>query len=165
MSRFVGSGGGGVRGALAWVAVVLVLSLVTGCAGRGGAPSEAVLKTEGVRALLERMSSALAVADRDALADLWQGDLRDPVRERAAVDLARTGPGEVSFELLGLKLAPGRVVARVAWRGDWDGVPREGRFDLDLSGGDSPLILALRGDDPARAPEGRPVEGLPLPGR
>jgi len=148
------------RGALA---LGLGLLLLAACAGGKTKPTPASEAVDAATQVLAAMAQGLKGRDADALAGLWAKGQRPEALERVRAALARPGPIDVRLTLVGLRLEPGRRLARVAWEGTWGGETISGGFEMELTGADPPRIVAMRGEDPTGAGAGSGAGRLPGP--
>jgi hypothetical protein len=135
------------------VAGALALS---GCTAKVPKPTPASLDVDAVRQVLEGMSEGLKARDATALASQWDPAVREDARARigAALDAWRgvSGPVEVRLTPVAVRAEGQRRLARVAWEGTFGGQKADGTFELELSAGEPPAILAVRGEDPVDGP-------------
>jgi len=144
--------------------LALVLVLGIGCAGKDAKPTVADEQVIAVSHVLAALTEGINAKDAGAVAGLWRPEGQGAAREQARAAFAGDGASDVRLVLVGLRLEPGRRVARVVWQGRWGGKPVAGGFEMELTDADPPLIVAIRGEDPTgtvapgSAPE--PAPGL-----
>jgi len=146
------------------LAGALVLSA---CSAKTPKPTSASQQADAVREVLETMAEGLKARDATALASQWDPAAREDARARieAALDRdgAPPGPVEVRFTPVAVRADGRRRLARVAWEGTWGGRKVEGTFDMELTTGEPPGILAIRGDDPLAGPTAPAEPEPPVP--
>jgi len=133
----------------AWrLGLALVLILGAGCSGKDTKPTVADEQVAAVSHVLADLAQGINAKDAEAVAGLWRQDDRDAARQRVRAAFAGDNAADVRLMLVGLRLEPGRRLARVAWQGRWGGKPVAGGFEMELTEADPPRIVALRGEDP-----------------
>jgi hypothetical protein len=142
--------------AAALVCVLAGVLALSGCAAKMPKPTPASLDVDAVRQVLDGMSEGLKARDVTALASQWDPSVREDARARirAALDAWRGASGAVEVRMtpVAVRAEGQRRLARVAWKGTFGRRKADGIFELELSAGDPPAILAVRGADPVQGP-------------
>jgi hypothetical protein len=139
---------------LAWTLAGAVA--LSACASKTPKPTPASLEVDAVRQVLDGMAEGLEARDATALASQWDSDAREDARARirSALDAgaAANGPVDLRLTPVAVRAKGRRRLVRVAWEGTWGGRKVAGMFEMELTDGEPPAIVAIRGDDPVAGP-------------
>lgn len=144
---------------------------LSACAAKTPKPTPASREVGAVRQVLDGMTEGLEARDATALASQWDPAEREAARARIGEALgagsAASGPVDVRLTPVAVRAEGDRRRVRVTWEGTWGGRKVAGTFEMELTAGDPPAILAIRGEDPVAGPAAAAdaAAALEAPGR
>lgn len=135
-----------------FVAAIVGVLLLAGCASGAAKPSPAGDHVDAVMHVLDGMAEGLKARNTTALASQWDPSVREAARARIRAGIAAGGGGDVRLTPVSVRAEGDRLVTRVLWERTRKGRIQGGTFEMELTGEAPPAIVAMRGEEPFGGP-------------